>query len=161
MIRLRSESSWCWTSRVRDRRSTVITDRCLSCWWCRRRGTRQAAPKRLTSSRLLRVSALRAQERVSEAEVHQQAGPQAAGRPTWTQRLAGETRHGKPCSASPAGCCHLANLMARSQSYWPPILKVSWRLLQSTSRNVVNKQNSNNFYKRAIAAPRRSPTVTW
>ena len=45
----------------------------------------------------------------------------------------GTTGHSKPRPI--AGCCHLENLTARSQSCWPPMLNVSWRLLQLFSHN--------------------------
>ena len=45
----------------------------------------------------------------------------------------GTTGHSKPRPI--AGCCHLVNLTARSQSCWPPMLNVSWRPLQLFSHN--------------------------
>ena len=57
-----------------------------------RESAREAPPRDAAPGRLLRLPAQRPRKDVPEPKVHQQAGPQEAGRQTHAEGLAGEAR---------------------------------------------------------------------
>ena len=83
-----------------------MVDRCQCCpllfrwtdaaapWWFPLpwESAREAPPRDASQGRLLRLPAQRSRKDVSESKVHQQAGPQEAGRQTHAEGLAGEAR---------------------------------------------------------------------